>query len=573
MACKSGPSPSGAQPDAGVVPSALAHEGRALATEALQRARSAGSGCLDRARYLALRKAVAASLASLRYVASGATEVIVGPPVIMSEAAGRLAALDGALTANACGEVAGHVFQITRALEVIDFELSREGPTRRAVIHGLSDAAYDLGAEALESTAGTPEGSDAVLADLQGTLEGIARGVRAYGVDVKLPSRDAEVCVAELVKKLDDGRESFGPPATTPGSTFDRGSFAVTTGRLGAAIRALGRASGVDASPPYAALHSTDNVNALTLPKPHFDPEPKGVAIGARLFADRKLSRGGVRACTACHDPAMAWADGRIVPRSLDPSTILGRNTPSLLYSPIAAVLHWDGRFRTADAQALNVIHAKAEMGLPATELLRVLREAYEREFAEAFSDGLTERNVGRALAMYEASVLVPANAPIDRYSLGDAEALTADQQKGLGVFAGKGRCARCHTPPTFGGARPPDFTAPIYAALGVPLRPSTKVFDGDLGRFAVTQRSGDKRAFRTPTLRNVRATAPYFHHGAFATLESVLTFYDKGGGRAIGLEVPNQDPDVRPLALTAEEKRVLLTFLREGLSDLARAD
>ncbi len=508
-------------------------------------------------------------MALLRFVVPAATEVILGPQVIMDESAGRLAALDVALTTRACGEVSSHVFQISRALELIDFELSRKPPARHAIVHGLSDAAYALGAEALESTAGTPDSSDAVLADLQGMLEGIARGARAYALDVKGSSRDVENLVAELVKKLDDGRGSFGPPALrTTQTSLDRGGFVVVTGKLGSAIRALGHASGAEVAPPYAPLVATDNVNALTLPKPHFDPEQKSVALGARLFADRRLSRGSARACTGCHDPRRAWSDGRIVPSSLDPSSPLTRNTPSLLYSPVAAALHWDGRIRTADAQALHVIHAKAEMGLSTEQLLTVLRGSYEKEFAEAFPDGLTERNVGRALAMYEAFALVPANAPIDRFAQGDASALSADQRAGLDVYSGKGRCARCHAPPTFGGARAPDFTAPIYAALGVPTKPNAKVLDRDVGRFAVTQREVDRHAFRTPTLRNAEATAPYFHHGAFATLESVLAFYDKGGGRALGLAVPNQDPDIRSLSLSSEEKRVLLVFLREALHD-----
>ncbi|MEO5728214.1 MAG: hypothetical protein ABI134_06640, partial [Byssovorax sp.] len=87
-------------------------------------------------------------------------------------------------------------------------------------------------------------------------------------------------------------------------------------------------------------------------------------------------------------------------------------------------------------------------------------------------------------------------------------------------------------------------------------------------GRALITHRPADERAFKTPTVRNVARTAPYFHNGRFARLEDVVSFYTKGGGRGLGLDVPNQDPDVRPLQLTAEEERLLLLFLRESLLD-----
>jgi cytochrome c peroxidase len=102
-----------------------------------------------------------------------------------------------------------------------------------------------------------------------------------------------------------------------------------------------------------------------------------------------------------------------------------------------------------------------------------------------------------------------------------------------------------------------------VFAVLGVPTSPNGSAVDGDLGR-------GDG-AFRTPTVRNVRRTAPYFHHGRFVTLEQVVEFYDRGGGRGLGLTVPNEDPEIRPLHLSAEEKRVLLVFMRESLTDAPR--
>jgi cytochrome c peroxidase len=250
---------------------------------------------------------------------------------------------------------------------------------------------------------------------------------------------------------------------------------------------------------------------------------------------------------------------------SLDPTTPLRRNTPSLLYAPIEALLTWDGRVRTADRQALMVIHTRAEMGSTDAEIVRVLAldRQYEGAFNRAFKDGLTPKNIGTALAAFESATLVPGDAPIDRFARGDESALSREARAGLDVFAGKGRCARCHVPPLFGGSRPPDFTAPVFAVLGVPSAPGARSVDADRG-------SGDG-AFRTPTVRNVSRTAPYFHHGRYATLDQVIDFYSLGGGRGVGLNVPNQDPEIRPLSLSSEDKHLLRAFMVEALDDEAR--
>ena len=527
-------------PDAAATVPAVVSLARSAVADA--RSQIPPSGCIERARYLALRRSLARAIPLVRYSFAPLAELIVGPAVVIGETAGTLAELD---LARDCDEQRKALFQIDRALQLLDAELARHGPDKRAVIHGLSDAAFLLGAEALESTAGTPNEADAVEADLDGLQSGIEDGARAFATD-------------------------HGVKVALPARPHGRLAMTLASAALGEELRAMGARAGVTVGPLYEPLVAGP-VSALTLPKSLVATSPARVALGDALFHARKLSRGGARACTGCHDPARAWSDGRPTPSSLDAHEApLLRNTPSLLYAPVAATLHWDGRIRTADAQALNVIHARAEMGLSTEELLRVLAAdpPLRAQFVAAFDDGITEANVGHALAAYESSVLVPARSPLDRLSRGDTSGWSDELTRGLEVFARRGRCARCHVPPTFGGSRPPDFTAPIYAVLGVPNKPGSKQLDADPGRFAFTKKPQDLRAFRTPTVRNVGATAPYFHHGAFPSLEEVVDFYDRGGGKALGLDVGNQDPDVRPLALTAEERRVLLVFLREGLRE-----
>ena len=250
---------------------------------------------------------------------------------------------------------------------------------------------------------------------------------------------------------------------------------------------------------------------------------------------------------------------------------MLRRNTPTLLYADMNAAQFWDGRVASPERQALGVIHNRAEMGLPPAALLARLSQeyAYRKAFAEAFVDGLQLANIGRALAAFQAVELVPAAAPIDRFGRSELKRLKSKQAAGFDLFVGKARCARCHIPPLFGGSRPRDFATPVYASLGVPVAAQSKKVDPDPGRMAVSGRRSDRGAFKTPTLRNVGRTAPYFHHGGFKTLRSVLRFYKRGGGRAMGLRVPNQDPDVRPLTLSRREEELLLRFMRVALSDV----
>src|ERR1019366_9339853 len=240
------------------------------------------------------------------------------------------------------------------------------------------------------------------------------------------------------------------------------------TGVTGAAIRrALRALPGEHLTPTlmYRALEDAPDIEALTLPRPAQPADPARATLGQRLFFDRRLSRGTSRSCATCHVPSRAYADGLVVPISLDPTAPLRRNTPSLLYAPLEARLTWDGRVRTADRQALMVIHTTTEMGSTDAEMTRAVAadSTYAESFRAAFDDGITPQNIGQALAAFESKTFVPGSAPIDRFARGDDAALPTDARAGLDVFAGKARCARCHVPPVFGGSRPPDFTAPVF--------------------------------------------------------------------------------------------------------------
>jgi len=542
------------------------------ALEALLANLPAGRGDAHPA-YLDLRRAVAAGAPLWRRRGTVGGEVLFGPERSIDEGGGAMLRLDRALVAGDHEAVRREGAQVDRAVRLFVEEARRVPVSPQAVQSALSLAAYDLGALALESTAGLPEGPAAVLADLRGTLDFIDDGARTLATGA---GTDAASSALSAVRTAIDPLRDRLDTAQTSLDLQDRAWFVLQTGRLGAAVRRLGHPR-----LPYrprvsiAEREIEEPVSALTLPAPRLGPrgevsrDEAYASLGRLLFFDRRLSRGNVRSCASCHTPEKGFADGLVRPKSLESSIEL-RHTPTLLYTSLHAAQLWDGRTLTAASQALGVIHARAEMGLSEDELLSALSAVpdYQARFAALPEPGITAANVGRALVAFEVAALVPADAPLDRFARGEEGALSAEQRRGLDVFAGKGRCARCHIPPFFGGSRPRDFAVPVFAAIGVPEDPKGKALDPDRGRGAVTGRAIDEAAFKTPTVRDAARTAPYFHNGRFATLEEVVDFYDKGGGQGLGLSVPSQDPEVRKLGLSKEETQALLAFMREGLLD-----
>ncbi len=506
-------------------------------------------GCAPSMAYLAMRRAIARGKQLFRASSPRGTEVLLGPVRPVSEGGGALALVDRTLSKRACEQARAPLFQAQSALELIALEIAHDGVTPMAAARALSESAFELGAVVTESSAEIGVGEEAIIADAQGLLDGLEAGVALLAANAPYAQSgvDAVARLAALRKRLDAG------------ALTGRAATALETGYLGAEVRALAGATGVLLAAPFAAriavasTPASEPVSVLTVPGPKVVPEALQVARGRALFTDPRLSESGRRSCASCHDPARSYADGRAFPISLLGTSDILRNTPSLLYVGAQSAFLWDGRVSTAAAQALHVIHSAGEMGL-SRDLLKA-----------RLGDPET---VGRALGAFEDAELVPDNAPIDRFARGDRSALSPSAQRGFDVFAGPGRCARCHVPPLYGGTRPTDFAVTVYAVLGIPKTPAGKVLDADRGRAGVTQRAEDERSFKTPHLRNVARTAPYFHNGAFPTLESVVDFYALGGGRGLGLDVPNQDPDVQKLTLTREERRDLLEFMRMALTD-----
>jgi cytochrome c peroxidase len=170
----------------------------------------------------------------------------------------------------------------------------------------------------------------------------------------------------------------------------------------------------------------------------------------------------------------------------------------------------------------------------------------YAREFKAAFGAPVTEAGIAQALATFVRSRL-SGNSAFDRFLTGNARALGAEERRGLELFTGRARCARCHAGPL--------LSDESFHNTGVAWQDGRFL---DPGRVAVTGREADRGAFKTPTLREIARTAPYMHDGSLLRLGDVIEFYDRGGRPN-----PNLDPEIRPLRLTAVDKAALLAFLR----------
>jgi cytochrome c peroxidase len=303
--------------------------------------------------------------------------------------------------------------------------------------------------------------------------------------------------------------------------------------------------------------------------------------LGRALFFDPILSGDRRTSCASCHHPDYGMADGLrravgvggrgIGLKRAGTGPELRRNTPSIFNVAFNTIQFWDGRTSTLEEQALEPLFAENEMNQPsAAELVRRLRAIpeYREMFTKAFGYAMapeerdvTVPNIARAIAAFERKLLI-MDTPYDRFVAGRDHQLTTEQLRGLVVFFGAGQCAACHTAPLFHDGGVSAIGVPAASERGAPL-------DTDPGFGAVIRRVDSFGTFKTPGLRNVARTAPYMHNGALATLEEVVDFYNEGGGRGRGLEVPNQDFKIAKLNLTEQQKRDLVSFLR-ALNDAA---
>ncbi len=278
------------------------------------------------------------------------------------------------------------------------------------------------------------------------------------------------------------------------------------------------------------------------------------------------------------------------------------RNAPTILNALYNKTQFWDGRVKTLEEQAALPIVNPVEMGQPSIEAA-VARIAaiseYQQDFRRVFGRRPDGPDLLRAIASYERTQ-TSFNAPFDRFIAGDEGAIDDAAKRGWQLFNTRARCNKCH-------ALSEDkrdvtyFTDNDFHNIGIGIirhnvvglarRAERLIKSGNtsaidraaiqtdmsaLGRFLVTKKEADIAAFKTPGLRNVLVTGPYFHDGSQATLLDVMDHYNKGDG----LQEPYLDEDIQPLALTEDEIDDVVAFLasltspeyrEQGINELAR--
>jgi cytochrome c peroxidase len=340
---------------------------------------------------------------------------------------------------------------------------------------------------------------------------------------------------------------------------------------------------------PKVAVRFGALPNTLSTPAGNPMTDAK-VELGRLLFFDPILSGDQDVACATCHHPSSGWAEFRDISIGVNgqglgskrsfksPNTIpfVKRNAHTILntafngmdaygrYDPATSPMFWDSRVASLEKQALEPILAHEEMrgenfsedGILEKVIKRVAEiPEYQEKFAAAFGaevvtgDGeglVSSANLARAIAAFERS-LITINSRFDQFMRGDREALSLAEQDGFAQFK-KAGCGNCHNGPMFS-----DFKRHV---LGVPENGLLPEADG-----------GPEAdfAFRTPSLRNLRFTAPYMHNGTFPDLLKVLEFYEdiaSGKERNPHVSKANYDPLVREIDLRVKGMRPIISFL-----------
>lgn len=296
--------------------------------------------------------------------------------------------------------------------------------------------------------------------------------------------------------------------------------------------------------------------------------------LGRILFFDPALSANNLRACASCHQPGKAFTDGLALSQSFEPGKFLTRNAPTIINSVLQRKLFHDGRAFSFEDQAGRVMSNPLEMHNDFQSVADKLIHSseYRALFKNAFygteDTAITGRSILISIAEYERT-LIGMNSKFDKSISGRQMLLNNDEIEGFNIFMGKGACGSCHFLPLFNSLVPPNYVETEWEIIGVPSAKLTKprMLDDDIGRYAIVPVDIFKNSFKTPGLRNVSLTAPYMHNGVFNTLDEVIDFYDRGGGKGLGYEVPNQTLSEEPLNLSPTEKFQLKSFL-ETLND-----
>ncbi len=251
------------------------------------------------------------------------------------------------------------------------------------------------------------------------------------------------------------------------------------------------------------------------------------VELGKKLYFEPRLSKSGLISCNTCHNLATGGVDGVAAAIghkwTANPHHL---NSPTVYNSVLNKVQFWDGRDPHLEAQAQGPVQAGPEMAAP-KELVEARVNSipeYVAEFQKVYGSDVKKvpfEMITNTIAAFERTLITPSR--FDDFLNGDTNALTKAEKEGLGLFIDKG-CTACHNDVAIGGSMQTFATAAKYKFA-------------DMGDF-----TGDKNGMvKTPTLRNVEETAPYFHNGAIWTLEEAVK---EMGSTQLGIKISDKEAD-----------------------------
>jgi cytochrome c peroxidase len=243
------------------------------------------------------------------------------------------------------------------------------------------------------------------------------------------------------------------------------------------------------------------------------------ISLGHHLYFDTRLSKDGKNSCNSCHNLATFGVDNLQFSPG-DKGLNGDRNSPTVLNAALHAMQFWDGRAKDVEEQAGMPILNPVEMAIPSEKFLvdrLASTKLYQELFAKAYPEELNPvnySNLRKAIAAFERQLITPSR--FDQYLSGDLTALSLEEKKGLSTFINVG-CTSCHSGELLGGK--------MIQKFGVFADYWTKTNSGhkDEGLFKITGLETDKFLFKTPSLRNIEKTFPYFHDGSVKELEEAV--------------------------------------------------
>jgi cytochrome c peroxidase len=314
--------------------------------------------------------------------------------------------------------------------------------------------------------------------------------------------------------------------------------------------------AGLMVSSVYATGDMSKWLRPAEVPQPKDNKlTPQKIELGKLLYFDKRLSTSGKISCATCHHPKHGWTDEHPTSKAVGHEGAVGpRNSPVVLNTAYQNRQFWDGRVKTLEQQALGPIEADVEMNMPLKVLIPKLNKikGYQKLFKEAYPESkgiITKEYLAKAIASFERTV-VSTEAPFDRYVKGDKKAISKKAKEGFKLFKGKAKCIDCHD-----GF---NFTDGSFHNIGL----NDGELDGkELGRYLVKRRAAWYGVMKTPTLRDVAKSFPYFHDGSVRTLKEATAICANGGRYAHN--VKNKSTFIVDRKLTDSEINKVVAFLK----------